>query len=95
MIGYRACGNGKRVKNAARTWRRGWMTTPFAAHESATKVGIIGCGVIARTHLAAFSANKQVEVIAVADPDHARAAELIGDRRDIRVLPDGRSAGNS
>lgn len=51
------------------------------------RVGLIGCGVIAGNHLASLDADPRASVVAVADPDRARAVQLVGDR-PIAIEPD-------
>lgn len=41
-----------------------------------TRIGVVGAGVIARRHVRTLAAFHDVAVVAVADPDHGRAAQL-------------------
>ena len=50
------------------------------------KVGMIGCGVIAAQYLATFEHLPDVELVAVADLDPARAEAVAADREGVRAL---------
>lgn len=52
------------------------------------RVGLVGTGFIAGRHLTALAALPEVEVVAVADPDLARAQEVAG-RHGARAHADG------
>lgn len=50
------------------------------------KVGMIGCGVISRQYLASFDELPDVQLVAVADLDRARAEAAAEGREGVRVL---------
>ena len=45
------------------------------------RFGVLGCGVIGATHAAAIAGLPGARLVAVTDPDPARAARLAGNRR--------------
>src|SRR5699024_4617652 len=50
------------------------------------KIGMIGCGVISRQYLDSFDTLPDVQLVAVADLDPARAAAAAEGREGVRVL---------
>ena len=50
------------------------------------KVGMIGCGVISRQYLESFDRLPDVQLVAVADLDRARAEAAAEGREGVRVL---------
>lgn len=50
------------------------------------KVGIVGCGAISRQYLASFRRLKELELVAVADLDAARAQAVAEQYRGVRAL---------
>ena len=50
------------------------------------KIGMIGCGVISRQYLDSFDKLPDVQLVAVADLDPARAAAAAEGREGVRVL---------
>ncbi len=55
---------------------------------SRLRVGVVGTGFIAGRHLTALTAFDDVEVVAVADADRARA-DAVADRHGVRAYGDG------
>nr|WSX75207.1 Gfo/Idh/MocA family oxidoreductase [Streptomyces sp. NBC_00899] len=51
------------------------------------KVGVVGLGAISRAYLSTFAAMPQVEVTALADLDHARAAAAAAEVPGARAVP--------
>ncbi len=60
--------------------------TSADSHRAPMRIGMIGCGVISKQYLATFDALPDVQLVAVADLDPARAAAAAEGREGVRAL---------
>lgn len=59
---------------------------PATTERSPMRIGMIGCGVISKQYLASFDQLPDVQLVAVADLDRARAEAAVEGRDGVRVL---------
>lgn len=59
-----------------------------APHSELLRIGIIGCGIIARNHAEAFNAHPHAQVVAVSDIDKTRAAAFAAQHGIENVFDD-------
>lgn len=60
--------------------------TPATREGTPMRIGMIGCGVISKQYLASFDQLPDVQLVAVADLDRARAEAAVEGRDGVRVL---------